>query len=87
MVYVSEPNPARRARAEALEVATVLDPNAVDVPELLRDETGGLGVDVAIECSGHPSGFAAARALRPLASIISCSVPFFPTIFMRVRFP
>ena len=31
-VYVSEPNPARRARAEALEVATVLDPTAVDVP-------------------------------------------------------
>ena len=31
-VYVSEPNPARRARAEALGVATVLDPTAVDVP-------------------------------------------------------
>ena len=61
-VYVSEPNPARRARAEALEVAIVVDPSAVDVPELLRDETGGLGVDVAIECSGHPSGFAAAIA-------------------------
>ena len=33
-VYVSEPNPARRARAEALGVATVLDPTSVDVPEL-----------------------------------------------------
>lgn len=61
-VYISEPNPARRARAEALKVATVLDPSAVDVPELLRDETRGLGVDVAIECSGHPNGFAAAIA-------------------------
>ena len=59
-VYVSEPNAARRARAEALGVATVLDPSAVDVPGLLHEETGGLGVDVAIECSGHPSGFAAA---------------------------
>jgi (R,R)-butanediol dehydrogenase/meso-butanediol dehydrogenase/diacetyl reductase len=46
-VYVSEPNPARRARAEALGVATVL------------------GVDAAIECSGHPNGFdAAIRSLR-----------------------
>ena len=59
-VYVSEPNAARRARAEALGVATVLDPTEVDVPELLRERTDGLGVDVAIECSGHPAGFATA---------------------------
>jgi (R,R)-butanediol dehydrogenase / meso-butanediol dehydrogenase / diacetyl reductase len=59
-VYVSEPNAARRARAEALGVATVLDPTGADVPELLRERTDGLGVDVAIECSGHPAGFATA---------------------------
>jgi (R,R)-butanediol dehydrogenase / meso-butanediol dehydrogenase / diacetyl reductase len=64
-VYVSEPNPARRARAEALGVAIVLDPAAVDVPEYLREQSDGLGVDVAIECSGHPNGFTAAiRSLR-----------------------
>jgi (R,R)-butanediol dehydrogenase/meso-butanediol dehydrogenase/diacetyl reductase len=61
-VYVSEPNPARRARAEALGIATVLDPALVDVPTLLHDETDGLGVDAAIECSGHPSGFSTAVA-------------------------
>ena len=59
-VYVSEPSPARRARAEALGVATVLDPTDVDVPAYLREESDGLGVDVAIECSGHPNGFATA---------------------------
>jgi (R,R)-butanediol dehydrogenase/meso-butanediol dehydrogenase/diacetyl reductase len=59
-VYVSEPNPARRARAEALEVATVLDPTSTDVPAYLREESEGLGVDVAIECSGHPGGFSTA---------------------------
>jgi (R,R)-butanediol dehydrogenase / meso-butanediol dehydrogenase / diacetyl reductase len=59
-VWISEPNPARRARAEALGVAVVLDPTAVHVPALLHEETDGLGVDVAIECSGHPAGFAAA---------------------------
>ena len=64
-VYVSEPSPARRARAEALGVATVLDPASVDVPAFLRERTDGLGVDVAIECSGHPNGFATAvRSLR-----------------------
>src|SRR5207237_6081500 len=39
---------------------TVLDPTSVDLPELLREETNGLGVDVAIECSGHPAGFTTA---------------------------
>jgi (R,R)-butanediol dehydrogenase / meso-butanediol dehydrogenase / diacetyl reductase len=64
-VYVSEPNAARRARAEALGVATVLDPTSVDVPEYLRESSDGLGVDVAIECSGHPNGFTTAiRSLR-----------------------
>lgn len=59
-VYISEPNPARRARAEALGIVTVLDPTSTDVPELLREHTDGLGVDVAIECSGHPDGFTSA---------------------------
>lgn len=61
-VYVSEPNAARRMRADALGVATVLDPASIDVPAFLHEETGGLGVDAAIECSGHPNGFAAAIA-------------------------
>jgi (R,R)-butanediol dehydrogenase / meso-butanediol dehydrogenase / diacetyl reductase len=61
-VYVSEPNPARRARAEALGVAVVLDPTEVDVPACLHEETDGLGVDVAIECSGHPNCFNSAIA-------------------------
>jgi (R,R)-butanediol dehydrogenase/meso-butanediol dehydrogenase/diacetyl reductase len=60
VIYISEPNPGRRARAEALDVATVVDPTSTDVPGLLHEETEGLGVDVAIECSGHASGFAAA---------------------------
>ena len=55
-VYVSEPNPARRARAEALDVAVVIDPTSVDVPEYLRERSDGLGVDAVIECSGHPNG-------------------------------
>src|SRR6478609_2896300 len=64
-VYVSEPNPARRARADALGVAVVLDPTTVDVPEVLREQSDGLGVDVAIECSGHPNGFdTGIRSLR-----------------------
>jgi (R,R)-butanediol dehydrogenase/meso-butanediol dehydrogenase/diacetyl reductase len=58
-VYVSEPNPARRARAEALGVATVLDPTTTDVPAYLKERSDGLGIDVVVECSGHPAGFKA----------------------------
>jgi (R,R)-butanediol dehydrogenase/meso-butanediol dehydrogenase/diacetyl reductase len=64
-VYVSEPNAARRRRAETLGVATVLDPTSVDVPAFLHEETERIGVDVVIECSGHPAGFdAGVRSLR-----------------------
>jgi (R,R)-butanediol dehydrogenase / meso-butanediol dehydrogenase / diacetyl reductase len=64
-VFVSEPSAARRARAETLGVATVLDPSATDVPAYLHDHSGGIGIDVAIECSGHAGGFdTAVRSLR-----------------------
>jgi len=64
-VYISEPNPARRDRADALEVATVLDPTSMDLPAYLREASDGLGVDVVIECSGNQSGFTdGIRSLR-----------------------
>jgi len=64
-VYISEPNESRRTRAEGIGADLVLDPGVVDVPDFLRERTDGLGVDVALECSGHPKGFdAAVRSLR-----------------------
>jgi (R,R)-butanediol dehydrogenase/meso-butanediol dehydrogenase/diacetyl reductase len=53
VVYVSDPNPARRAQAADLGLGEVLDPTAEDVAAELRERTDGLGVDVAIECAGH----------------------------------
>ena len=55
-VIVSEPDPARRARAAALgedlgEVIAV-DPLTDPVAELVADATGGVGADLAIECAG-----------------------------------
>lgn len=61
-VIVSEPNSRRRALAESLGAVTVLDPTSVDVPELVRDLTGGVGVDAAAECSGSEAGLNAALA-------------------------
>jgi len=57
-VYVSEPNEARRRQAEVLGVTEAFDPRAADVAGELRERTGEIGVDVAIECSGNESAFA-----------------------------
>ena len=57
-VYLSEPNPERAALADGLGAAAVLDPRREPVAEILREATGGVGVDVAIECAGN------ARALN-----------------------
>jgi (R,R)-butanediol dehydrogenase/meso-butanediol dehydrogenase/diacetyl reductase len=57
-VYLSEPNRQRRAHAERLAPADILDPTAGSVPDALKQCTNGIGVDVAIECAGN------ARALN-----------------------
>jgi (R,R)-butanediol dehydrogenase/meso-butanediol dehydrogenase/diacetyl reductase len=59
-VFLSEPNAKRAAWAQTLDTAGVLDPASADVAEWLRDRTDGLGVDVAIECSGSEAGLQAA---------------------------
>ncbi|HJP79386.1 MAG TPA: 2,3-butanediol dehydrogenase [Pseudonocardiaceae bacterium] len=59
-VFISEPNPKRRALAEAFGIATVLDPTSEPVPDVLRELTGGIGVDVAAECSGSQGGLSTA---------------------------
>ena len=52
-VYLSEPNPRRRERAAHLGATAILDPRATDVAAELHELTGGIGVDVAIECAGN----------------------------------
>ena len=52
-VYLSEPNAGRAAWAEKLGATEVLDPSEVELADELRERTGGLGVDVALECSGN----------------------------------
>ena len=59
-VIVSEPNARRRALVETFGIATVLDPLTEPVPELVRELTGGIGVDTAAECSGSQGGLTTA---------------------------
>ena len=64
-VYLSEPNARRAARADQLGATAIFDPRATDVAAEVSERTEGLGVDVAVECSGTEPGLRA--CLRPRA--------------------
>ncbi len=57
-VYVSEPNRIRASSAAHLGATKIFDPAQTSLAEELKERTHGIGVDVAIECSGN------ARALE-----------------------
>lgn len=59
-IFVSEPNPARRARVASLSEAVVtIDPASTNVSEFVRDNTfEGLGCGASVECAGHPTAIA-----------------------------
>jgi (R,R)-butanediol dehydrogenase / meso-butanediol dehydrogenase / diacetyl reductase len=57
-VIVAEPNPARAAFARAFDVGPVADPTDEGFAELIDGLTDGLGVDLAVECSGSGAGLA-----------------------------
>ena len=53
-VIVIERNPGRVAKAAAMGFETI-DPSAGDPVAMVREMTGGLGVDVVLECAGVPA--------------------------------
>jgi (R,R)-butanediol dehydrogenase/meso-butanediol dehydrogenase/diacetyl reductase len=68
-ILVSEPLPARAALIEKLGFE-VVDPNAVNVAELCRERTGGLGFDAAVDYAGSQAAFdTALAAVRPAGSV------------------
>jgi len=61
-VVIAEPNPNRAALASALQIGPVLDPTAEGFGEQLAQLTGGVGIDLAVECSGTTPGLASCIA-------------------------
>ncbi len=55
-VVIAEPNPNRAALARAMDIGPVTDPTADGFAALLDELTKGIGVDVAVECSGSSPG-------------------------------
>ena len=66
LVLASDFNPRRRSIAAKMGAQFTLDPGNEDVVARARELTGGDGVDLVCEMSGHPSGHQQAlAAVRP----------------------
>jgi (R,R)-butanediol dehydrogenase / meso-butanediol dehydrogenase / diacetyl reductase len=73
-VIVVEPAAARKAKAAGAGADDVLDPAGVDVPDAIRDLTGG-GADVAFECAGVDAVLAAAiGSVRPGGTVVNVAI-------------
>jgi len=62
LVIASDLNPKRLELARAMGAQVTLNPTHDDVVARVRELTGGEGVDLVCEMSGHPSGHAQALA-------------------------
>jgi threonine 3-dehydrogenase len=62
LVIASDLNPKRLELARSMGAQVLLNPNNDDVVGRVRELTGGDGVDLVCEMSGHPSGHAQALA-------------------------
>lgn len=62
LVIASDFNPKRLELARAMGAHVTLNPGSDDVVSRVRELTGGVGVDVVCEMSGHPTGHQQALA-------------------------
>jgi threonine 3-dehydrogenase len=53
-IFALEINEHRRRVAKQMHADCVLDPKNDDVRKIVKERTGGLGVDVVLEMAGHP---------------------------------
>jgi threonine 3-dehydrogenase len=71
LVIASDFNAKRLELARAMGAQVLLNPGNEDVPARVRELTGGDGVDLVCEMSGHPSGHAQAFAAARLGGRVN----------------
>lgn len=79
-IIATEVNAFRRGLGEKMGADLVVDPMATDdLPALVRSRTGGSGVDVVLEMSGHPQAIRdAIRSCRMGARVSMLGLPSRP---------
>jgi threonine 3-dehydrogenase len=79
LVLLSEVMPFRRELAGKMGADRVIDPSRESVEEVVRGLTGGQGVDVVLEMSGHPTAIAEGfRAIRKNGRFSLLGIPARP---------
>ena len=71
LVIASDLNPTRLELARKMGAHVCLNPSEVDVVGRIRDLTGGEGVDLVCEMSGHPNGHQTAFSAARLAGRVN----------------
>ena len=75
-IFVTEVSASRRRLAEAMGADRVMDPRAVDPVAEVMAATGGEGVDVLLEMSGHPDAVRQGlRMVRPGGAVAQLGLP------------
>jgi 2-desacetyl-2-hydroxyethyl bacteriochlorophyllide A dehydrogenase len=70
-VVVVEPHPVRRAKAQQLGAAAVIDPKTEDVAARVKQALGPFGADVVFECAGIPQTIDQAASLAKRGGVVS----------------
>ncbi len=79
LVLVSEVMPFRQELARKMGADRVIDPAKENVEEVVRSLTGGQGVDVVLEMSGHPAAIAQGfRSIRKNGRFSLLGIPAKP---------
>ncbi len=85
-IFATEVNSPRRALALRMGAAEALNPAETDVVERVREATGGVGVDVLLEMSGHPTAIQQGlRMLRAGGRASLLGIPSQPVTFDLVN--
>lgn len=65
-VFVTDTNPTRTGIAAELGAEPVSESDPAAIVEAIKDSTGGVGVDIALDCAGKPASLdACVHAVRP----------------------
>lgn len=75
-IFASEVQPARRELARMMGAQHVVNPVTDELEQLVRTETDGLGADVVLEMSGHPTAIRVGlRAVRDGGEVCLLGLP------------
>jgi NADPH:quinone reductase-like Zn-dependent oxidoreductase len=84
-VFATAGSAAKLEKAKALGAAVLIDYSTEDVAEVVKQATGGRGVDVVVEHVGGATWEGSLRSLARNGRLVTCGATTTPTISMDLR--